>query len=141
MKTLICLITLIVFWSCSHHPLQLRQEVNHLYNSSENHHEICPLMDKSVTRGQAAYCLGWIYLKETNQKFPDVDWIGFQDIHQGHIHTPYIWVVIVEDIMESYNFNKFGYNSPITIEKWEHSVEKMKIAIKKSKKNVPRIVK
>jgi hypothetical protein len=132
MKVVSLVILSLVSISCSTSPFNVKTGANNLYEKSDS--QICPDIDaKTSSRKEAAYCLGWIYINETNEKLPKVDTLAFKDIQAGDPYIPYIWLTITSGFMSPKSYNTFGV-TPMNQADWEEAVEKVQKKIKENRK-------
>jgi hypothetical protein len=138
MKVSPLIVMSLVTISCSTTPFSVKTSAKDLYETSDT--QICPDIEIATsTRKEAAYCLGWIFINETNEKLPKVDTLAFKDIAPGDPYIPYIWLSITSGFISPKSYNTFGV-TPMNQKEWEDAVEKMKRKIKDNKKTAPRFV-
>jgi hypothetical protein len=132
MKFVSLVVMSLVTISCSTKPFSVKTSAKDLYEKSNS--QICPDIEvTNSTRKEAAYCLGWIYLNETNDKLPQVDSLAFKDIKAGDPYVPYIWLTINSGFMSPMSYNTFGV-TPMNQADWEEAVEKVQKKIKENRK-------
>jgi hypothetical protein len=133
--TMIALTTLLLV-SCSSQPFSVKKSAQEFYKKDDA--RICPDISADVfTRKEAAYCLGWIYINETEKKLPHVDQIAFKDVTPGDPAIPYLWVVISGGLMKPQSPMEFGGVKPITKDEWKVSLKRTEEMIAEWEKNNP----
>ena len=136
MKFLWLVFSGLIISGCGSKPVKIKTAAQELYkNGSES---ICPdISDNSTARKEAAYCLGWIYVQETNKRLPSIDQLGFQDLKAGDPTIPYVWVVVSTGIMKPDTHQEFGLDRSITKDEWEDALGRMQVLVKSWEKKAP----
>ncbi len=129
---------MVLVTACSTSPLKLGEEAQSLYSKDDGH--ICAGIKKdSNSRKDAAYCLGWIYVRETDKVLPAVDQLPFRDIPSGDPTTPYIWVTTSSGLMSPESPTRFGANQTMSSSAWKDSVKRLAQAIERWKTENPQL--
>jgi hypothetical protein len=135
MKSAIILVTLICV-SCSSTPFSIKKSVQEFYSLKDD--RICPDIHSEIsTRREAAYCLGWIYINETDKKIPHVDQMAFKDLPAGDPTIPYLWVVVSGGLMKPLSTEEFGGLTPVSEDEWKKSLKKTEALITEWEKKNP----
>lgn len=136
MRFSLLVLTTLFTVACSSKPFKIKPAAQEVYSNGAD--RICPDIGlSSSSRKEAAYCLGWIYVQETDKNLPAIDQLGFKDIKVGDPTIPYVWVVVSTGIMKPDSPQEFGLQRPVSSEEWEDSMEKMQGLVKSWEKNAP----
>lgn len=123
----------IMVTACSHKAFNPRQEIVALYGGYDV--EVCRGVDESITRIGLAYCLGEIYLRETNQGTPRIDSLGFVDLKDGDPRIPFVWVSISQGLITPLSLSHFGSQQVVGQKEWELSIGKLRERLVSQEKN------
>jgi hypothetical protein len=121
--------------ACSIKPVRVKEAAKELYRNNDR---VCPDIENKIsTRRDAAYCLGWMYINETDRKIPRVDQLAFNDVVPGDPVSPYVWIVVTTGIMSAESSYEFGIKNDVTEEEWDNSIDKLKKLVSKWEKMNP----